>query len=245
MSGKGLISFYNGDKYSGEFSNSQMTGYGCYTLTDGTKMIGHFDDGVCNRHAKKLYPDGRVYIGEFRDDVENGKGILIDGNKRIKGIWKDAVLVDELVKHDVNYFESIALTQYSVLSTGFDKSKQEEIPEVSTRPEVKKKHAAKTVHAAQASIQASINNKLGVMKSSQTALEDIEEDERNAGLLFDEAQFEMDGREYLEIEYLDGNIYRGELRGKRRHGFGMIIYKETGDRIIGIWKNDFMWKEGV
>lgn len=123
MSGKGLISFYNGDKYSGEFSNSQMTGYGCYTLTDGTKMIGHFDDGICNRHAKKLYPDGRVYIGEFKNDVENGKGILIDGNKRIKGIWKDAVLVDELVKHDVNYFESIALTQYSVLSTGFDKSK--------------------------------------------------------------------------------------------------------------------------
>lgn len=100
-----------------------MTGYGCYTLTDGTKMIGHFDDGICNRHAKKLYPDGRVYIGEFRNDVENGKGILIDGNKRIKGMWKDAVLVDELVKHDVNYFESIALTQYSVLSTGFDKSK--------------------------------------------------------------------------------------------------------------------------
>ena len=100
-----------------------MTGYGCYTLTDGTKMIGHFDDGICNRHAKKLYPDGRVYIGEFRNDVENGKGILIDGNKRIKGMWKDAVLVDELVKHDVNYYESIALTQYSVLSTGFDKSK--------------------------------------------------------------------------------------------------------------------------
>ena len=100
-----------------------MTGYGCYTLTDGTKMIGHFDDGICNRHAKKLYPDGRVYIGEFRNDVENGKGILIDGNKRIKGMWKDAVLVDELVKHDVNYFESIALTQYSVLSTGFDKTK--------------------------------------------------------------------------------------------------------------------------
>ena len=55
----------------------------------------------------------------------------------------------------------------------------------------------------------------------------------------------MDGREYLEIEYLDGNIYRGELRGKRRHGFGMIIYKETSDRVIGIWKNDFMWKDGV
>lgn len=54
---------------------------------------------------------------------------------------------------------------------------------------MKKKTAAKAKDAATASITASINNKLGVMKSSQTALEDIEEDERNAGLLFDEAQF--------------------------------------------------------
>ena len=110
MSGKGLMTFYNGDKYSGEFSNSQMTGYGCYTLADGTKMIGHFDDGVCNRHAKKVYPDGKIYIGEFKNDVENGKGVLIDGKKKIKGMWKDAQLIDELVKQDVNYENSIALT---------------------------------------------------------------------------------------------------------------------------------------
>ena len=55
----------------------------------------------------------------------------------------------------------------------------------------------------------------------------------------------MDGREYLEIEYMSGDIYRGELRGKNRHGFGMIIYKETGERVIGIWKNDIMIKDGV
>ena len=36
---------------------------------------------------------------------------------------------------------------------------------------------------------ATITEKLGAIKSSQTALEDIEEDEKNAGLIFDEAQF--------------------------------------------------------
>ena len=122
MSGKGLMNFYNGDKYSGEFSNSQMTGYGCYSLPDGTKVIGHFEDGICNRHAKKVYPDGKIYIGEFRDDVENGKGLLIDGAKKIKGVWQDAVLVHELVRTDVNYENSIALTQYAVCSDGFDKA---------------------------------------------------------------------------------------------------------------------------
>jgi len=74
-----------------------MTGYGCYTLNDGTKLVGHFDDGVCNKHAKKIYPNGKIYIGEFKDDVENGKGMLIDGDLVIKGIWKDAQLAEELV----------------------------------------------------------------------------------------------------------------------------------------------------
>lgn len=97
MHGTGFMVFYNGDKYSGEFSNSQMTGYGCYTLADETKMIGHFNDGVCNKHAKKIYPDGKIYVGEFLNDVENGKGILIDGKHVVKGIWKDAVLLEELV----------------------------------------------------------------------------------------------------------------------------------------------------
>jgi len=108
---------------------------------DGTKMIGHFEDGICNRHAKKIYPDGRVYVGEFRDDVENGKGILIDGDTRIKGVWKDAILVDELVKHDVNYENSIALTQYSVLEGEF-KNKDTtvmKIDDVSTKKKVSRK----------------------------------------------------------------------------------------------------------
>lgn len=122
MSGKGLISFYNGDKYSGEFVNSSMTGYGCYTFYDGTKLIGHFDDGICNRHAKKMYNDGRVYIGEFKNDIENGKGLLIDGDKKIKGIWKDAVLVEELVQKNINYEENRACTQYAYLKSSFKKN---------------------------------------------------------------------------------------------------------------------------
>jgi hypothetical protein len=113
MSGKGIITFFNGDKYSGEFINSSMTGYGCYSFFDGTRLIGHFDDGVCNRHAKKIYKDGKVYVGEFKNDIENGKGVLIDGHRRIKGVWKDAVLVEELVSLDVNYENNYALTTYA------------------------------------------------------------------------------------------------------------------------------------
>jgi len=80
-----------------------MTGYGQYTYNDTTKLIGYFENGVCNRHAKKVYPDGRVYIGEFMNDVEHGKGILIHGEVKVKGIWANAILVEELVAHTVSY----------------------------------------------------------------------------------------------------------------------------------------------
>ena len=78
-----------------------MTGYGSYTFNDGTKITGYFENGVCNRHGKKAYPDGRVYVGEFLNDIENGKGVLVCGDKKISGIWRNAVLVEELVQQAV------------------------------------------------------------------------------------------------------------------------------------------------
>ena len=131
------MTFYNGDKYSGEFSNSQMTGYGCYSMPDGTKMIGHFDDGICNRHAKKIYPDGKIYIGEFRNDVENGKGLLIDGDTQIKGIWRNAILIEELVQKDVKYENSMALGQYQKLE---DVHAEDPVPDIIRPTEINPPH---------------------------------------------------------------------------------------------------------
>lgn len=185
MSGKGLMNFYNGDKYSGEFSNSQMTGYGCYSLPNGTKIIGHFDDGVCNRHAKKIYPDGKIYIGEFKDDVENGKGLLIDGDQKIKGVWQDAVLIHELVRTDVNYENSIALTQYAVCRDDFERNEDT----VSTEAFEAKNKPGRKKEAEENPVQQAINQRLKELRASQSVLEDIEEDEKNQGLILDEAQF--------------------------------------------------------
>ena len=92
-----IANFQFVDRYIGEYKESQMSGYGSYSFSDGTKITGYFENGVCNRHGKKVYPDGRIYIGEFIDDIENGKGVLIWGDKKISGIWRDAELVEELV----------------------------------------------------------------------------------------------------------------------------------------------------
>lgn len=252
MHGTGLMVFYNGDKYSGEFSNSQMTGYGCYTLADETKMIGHFQDGVCNKHAKKIYPDGRMYVGEFVNDVENGKGILIDGQNVIKGIWKDSVLVKELVQKDVNYENSIALNQYDSLQDKSPKNKQQETKEIILPQELNPREVAKKKDTREV-LSKDAQNLLALkqMQSSDPHNTNDESEKDQDGKhwveppKFDEAQFDMDpgGREYLEIEYMSGDMYKGELQGENRHGLGMFTYKRTGEKVMGNWKNNFLLKK--
>jgi len=44
---------------------------------------------------------------------------------------------------------------------------------------------------------------------------------------------------------LSGDIYKGELQGENRHGFGMFTYKETGEKVIGIWKKNWLMRDEV
>ena len=229
MSGKGLMNFYNGDKYSGEFINSSMTGYGCYTYFDSTKLIGHFDEGMCNRHAKKIYKDGRIYIGEFKNDIEDGKGLLIDGDKRIKGIWKDAVLIEELVQKDVNYEDNYALTQYSYLNKGKKKDEDPVIlpSELNAKTQVKRERTISPQKGEVAAISA-------IDAQSEV---DSQDDKK-----FDEQVFNK-LKEVLVINYLSGEKYMGELQGGNRHGMGIFIYK-NGDKVMGEWQENFLVKNG-
>ena len=126
MTGKGMMDFYNGDKYTGEFLNSSITGYGCYLTHEGTKLIGYFDDGVCNKHGKKIYPDGTTYLGEFNKDIQHGKGVLtLKNGKQYKGIWNDGKLVQELIQNLVTYENSAALAQYTHIKDTQQKTEEE------------------------------------------------------------------------------------------------------------------------
>lgn len=51
-------------------------------------------------------------------------------------------------------------------------------------------------------------------------------------------------KEVLVIEYLSGDRYVGELQGGHRHGIGMFVYKTTGQKVIGRWKDNFMLLDG-
>merc|ERR1711904_147122 len=57
---------------------------------------GVFENNFCNRVGKKTLPGGQVYVGEMKHDMEDGKGVLTDGDQRIIGIWKEGALVEQL-----------------------------------------------------------------------------------------------------------------------------------------------------
>eukprot|EP00427_Karlodinium_veneficum_P055101 CAMPEP_0169419160 /NCGR_PEP_ID=MMETSP1017-20121227/64809_1 /TAXON_ID=342587 /ORGANISM="Karlodinium micrum, Strain CCMP2283" /LENGTH=74 /DNA_ID=CAMNT_0009527759 /DNA_START=219 /DNA_END=440 /DNA_ORIENTATION=+ len=60
-------------------------------------LTGLFEDNFCNRVGRKVYTDGRVYTGELRYDLEHGKGIQTEPQrKRFVGIWQDGVTIEEL-----------------------------------------------------------------------------------------------------------------------------------------------------
>ena len=75
-------------------------------------------------------------------------------------------------------------------------------------------------------------------------LEGIQEDDQQQHFVFDEAQFDMDGKEYFTIEYFSGDIYKGELLGENRHGFGMFTYKKTQEKVLGMWQKNYCIKDG-
>ena len=46
-------------------------------------------------------------------------------------------------------------------------------------------------------------------------------------------------RDVYDIEYTNGDTYRGELAGEKRHGIGMYTYASNKESVIGEFKDDF------
>jgi len=90
----GTYTLPNGDKYAGEFRNSQKHGQGTYTYSNGEKIAGEFTNGALNGQGSYTFPTGRKYVGEFRDSQLQGEGILYrpNGSVEAAGYWTDGAL---------------------------------------------------------------------------------------------------------------------------------------------------------
>lgn len=79
-SGKGSITWQNGDSYEGDFLADKLSGYGVYTFKSGDVYEGEFLDGKKHGRGKYTSFDGSYYDGEFENDLRHGKGKLVTGD---------------------------------------------------------------------------------------------------------------------------------------------------------------------
>jgi len=93
---QGSITFSDGSKYVGAFTDGKMSGHGTMFNADGTKSVGEFRDGKMNGQGSLTWANGTKYVGEFRDSKMNGQGTLTwaDGRKYV-GEFSDGTMIGQ------------------------------------------------------------------------------------------------------------------------------------------------------
>ena len=82
--GSGDMKFANGDRYIGDWKDSQCCGKGTYIFKNGAVYEGKFVQDRFNGHGLLTWADGSWYEGEFREDLAWGAGTYRGVDDRIQ-----------------------------------------------------------------------------------------------------------------------------------------------------------------
>ena len=132
FNGEGKMKWENGTEYEGNFLNSALSGYGVITNIQKEKYKGYFDKNEFNGEGTYYYSNGDEYEGTFEygikrgkgifrrndkvifegiwnDDLPNGNGALTYEGNKLKGFWRNGVLVggSEIEKGNIQNFNNI------------------------------------------------------------------------------------------------------------------------------------------
>ena len=120
--GKGTLSFFNGDNFTGDFWNGVRNGKGTFTKLNGVKYVGEwindawhgtgvltwpkgvsqkpgfeysgdFKNGFLDGVGTLKFVNGVIYVGDFKENKRNGIGVNVSENGEIQaGIFENQVL---------------------------------------------------------------------------------------------------------------------------------------------------------
>ena len=68
MNGKGVFKYFDGNEYSGEFTDGMMNGKGVFTFSDGNSYEGEYEDGEMHGEGIFTFAVGSVFQGSFQND---------------------------------------------------------------------------------------------------------------------------------------------------------------------------------
>ncbi|OQS06179.1 radial spoke head protein [Thraustotheca clavata] len=88
IEGKGRITYYNGNRYSGSFHQAKKHGHGCFEWPNGNVYTGSFVDGQISGNGDMIYSSGHRYNGLWSNGSRHGNGIFYYANGDIyDGDW--------------------------------------------------------------------------------------------------------------------------------------------------------------
>lgn len=88
--GRGVMRYFNGSVFSGQWSNGKMHGNGSVRWEDGSVYTGQWVRGKRTGYGTYTWANGESYVGEWKENEMCGKGIFYYNNGKVKkGTWKD------------------------------------------------------------------------------------------------------------------------------------------------------------
>ena len=91
INGNGSFYFSNGDSYVGEYKDGKMHGKGVFTWVNGDVYNGEYKNDLMDGHGEFTWANGDKYIGNYSEDTRNGAGIMVittaEGTERYEGNW--------------------------------------------------------------------------------------------------------------------------------------------------------------
>mmetsp|Transcript_5160 Transcript_5160/g.6001 ORF Transcript_5160/g.6001 Transcript_5160/m.6001 type:complete len:246 (+) Transcript_5160:72-809(+) len=72
--GEGMLTWKNGDKYTGSFWNGLPEGEGTLTFSDGSEYVGSWKDNKMHGKGTRRFPNGNVYTGSYQEGKRSGDG---------------------------------------------------------------------------------------------------------------------------------------------------------------------------
>lgn len=93
--GYGFGYYSSGSLYEGTWKDNMRNGKGTFQWIDGDKYEGDYVSDNRSGTGTYYWKNGEKYKGKWENNMRNGYGILYDkdDNIKLKGIWKDDLLV--------------------------------------------------------------------------------------------------------------------------------------------------------
>jgi hypothetical protein len=91
--GRGIMRYFNGSIYTGQWWNGKMHGNGVIRWDDSSSYAGQWFEGKRTGYGTYTWPNGDTYIGKWNENQMCGIGIYYHHDGRVqKGIWKEKIV---------------------------------------------------------------------------------------------------------------------------------------------------------